>query len=165
MKNLLLILIISLTIPFYAFTPIGQYSYVSPFSKEQQKQIEKEKYIHVIIATFSHQESRGNYNAIGGSGDLGKYQILPTTWKNWSKMYFGKQLIMSPENQDLMIETVITDWVDKGLTVAQIAAKWNSGSHVGWQKKIGINKFGVPYNVPQYVNNFVNHYNKIKGNS
>jgi hypothetical protein len=163
MKNLLLILF--LTIPFYAFTPIGQYNYESPFSKEQQKQIEKEKYVHAIIATFSHQESRGNYFAIGGSGDRGKYQILPSTWKGWCREYFGKQLEMSPTNQDLMIETVISDWVDKGLTIEQIAAKWNSGSHIGWKNKIGVNKYGVPYNVPQYVINFVKQYYKIKGNS
>jgi hypothetical protein len=155
-----LFLLILIVLPLFAFAPSNitlhiDYSYY-------KKLEEKRNHINTIIKTFSHQESRGNYNAIGGSGDKGKYQILPATWRGWCKMYFGKQLEMSPENQEKMIFTVITDWVNQGLTTEQIAAKWNSGSHIGWKNKIGINKYGVPYNVPQYVANFVKQYNKIR---
>jgi len=129
--------------------------------KRHQKEIEKQKHIKKIILTFSFIESRGKYSAKGASGEYGKYQILPNTWKGLSLLYFNKILVCNPENQELVMNAVITDWVEKGFTITQIAAKWNCGTHIGWENKIGINYRGVPYNVPKYVKKFTTTYHSI----
>jgi hypothetical protein len=112
-----------------------------------------------IANAIKKVESNGNYNAKGGSGENGAYQFMPSTWASWSKDYanqvLGKSignLPMTPENQDAVAQWKIQSWLDQGLNPQQIAAKWNSGSEVGWENKIGTNKLGVKYNVPAYVN-------------
>lgn len=156
----LLILTLSL-IPLYAFSP----PYISKFNVkefERQKEIEeKEKYISTLIETFSYQETRGNHNLKGASGEIGEFQIMPKTWELFCKMYAKKYIKPTRKAQKEMIYAVISDWSSKGLTVEQIAAKWNSGSHIGWQNKIGVNRFGVKYNVPRYVAEFKKTFNKL----
>lgn len=166
MKKLLLLCFV--IIPMYAFTPIN----ISYGEKEYYDRIDAQKAeekrmqnIEMLMQTFSYLETRGNYSLNGLSGEKGSYQILPTTWDFWNEKYFDKHLPITPENEKLMIHTVITDWLNHGLTIEQIAAKWNSGSHKGWKNKVGVNRFGVPYNVPQYVAKFVDKYNQIKANS
>lgn len=92
-------------------------------------------------------ESGGNYAAKGASGEYGAYQIMPGTWKEWAG-----DLEPTPENQDKVAKKKLGEWIKKGMTAEQIAAKWNSGSEKGWEKKVGVNKLGVAYDVPAYVN-------------
>jgi hypothetical protein len=113
-----------------------------------------------IANAIKQIESGGNYSAKGASGEYGAYQFMPATWQSWSKEYqksigqTGFSLAQTPENQDKVAMFKIQQWLAQGLTPQQIAAKWNSGSEVGWENKIGVNKQGVAYNVPQYVNKF-----------
>jgi len=113
-----------------------------------------------IANAIKQIESGGNYKAKGASGEYGAYQFMPATWLSWSKEYqksigqTGFSLAQTPENQDKVAMFKIQQWLNQGLTPQQIAAKWNSGSEVGWENKIGVNKQGVAYNVPQYVNKF-----------
>lgn len=111
-----------------------------------------------IANAIKQVESGGNYTAKGGSGENGAYQFMPSTWASWSKDYaaqvLGKSIgnmAMTPENQDAVAKWKIQSWLDQGLNAEQIAAKWNSGSEVGWETKIGTNSKGVAYNVPSYV--------------
>ncbi len=109
-------------------------------------------------------ESNGNYDASGASGEFGAYQFMPSTWDSWSKEYarannfnlMPSGLAKTPENQDAVAMFKINQWLAQGLTPEQIAAKWNSGSEIGWENKIGTNKQGVAYNVPAYVSRFKN---------
>ena len=92
-------------------------------------------------------ESGGNYEAKGASGEYGAYQIMPGTWKGWAG-----DLEQTPENQDKIARQKFQEWIDKGLTSEEMAAKWNSGSEKDWKNKKGVNKKGVAYDVPAYVN-------------
>ena len=123
--------------------------------------------VNDIANTIKEIESRGNYNAEGASGEFGAYQFMPDTWNSWSSDYAKEVLKMSiaqldqtPVNQDAVAKWKIQQWLDNGLTPQQIAAKWNSGSEVGWENKIGTNSQGVDYNVPAYVNKFMNTLKK-----
>ena len=123
--------------------------------------------VNDIANTIKEIESRGNYNAEGASGEFGAYQFMPDTWDSWSSDYAKEVLKMSiaqldqtPVNQDAVAKWKIQQWLDNGLTPQQIAAKWNSGSEVGWENKIGTNTKGVDYNVPAYVNKFMNTLKK-----
>jgi hypothetical protein len=164
MKKSILMLIM-IIVPSYAFSPINDKIFNTSWYEKLKVLSEKNEYVHKIIKTISWQESRGNNQAHGGSGERGEYQIMPATWNYWCVKYFGHHLKMTIENQNKIVNIVITNWVDAGYTIEQIAAKWNSGTHVNWKKKIGINRYGVAYNVPKYVQNFVKRYNKIKNNS
>ena len=115
-----------------------------------------------IASAIKQIESNNNYEAKGASGEYGAYQFMPGTWEEWSSQYAQQVLQMSmilnptPENQDAVAKWKISQWVSQGLSPEQIAAKWNSGSEIGWENKIGTNKQGVAYNVPAYVNKFKN---------
>lgn len=108
-------------------------------------------------------ESGGNFNAKGASGESGAYQWMPDTWKDHAGKILGdSSALMTPENQNAVAYGVIKGWKDMGLNPAQIAAKWNSGSEIGWETKIGVNSKGVRYNVPQYVKSVTDTYQNIK---
>lgn len=116
-----------------------------------------------IASAIKQIESNNNYEAKGASGEYGAYQFMPGTWSEWSSQYANEVLQIStrkleptPENQDAVAKWKISQWVSQGLSPEQIAAKWNSGSEIGWENKIGTNKQGVAYNVPAYVNKFKN---------
>jgi hypothetical protein len=152
-----------LLIPLCSFAPAYNHSfdYKTEFKKEKERSAKKE-YIETLIKTFSYQESRGNHKLTGSSGEVGEFQIMPATWKGFCKIYTKRWVQPTQKAQKEMLYVVLTDWVDKGLTLEQIAAKWNSGSHFGWKNKIGVNVYGVPYSVPAYVKKFVKTFNKLK---
>ena len=114
-----------------------------------------------IANAIKQVESGGNYNAKGASGENGAYQFMPATWESWSREYAREALgvdtplSMSKSNQDFVAEFKIQQWLDQGLTPQQIAAKWNSGSEVGWENKVGVNSKGVKYDVPGYVSKVI----------
>jgi hypothetical protein len=162
MKRKILIMLL-FTIPLCAFSPNAtEYLNVYSVNKYNSVYLEKKEHVQKIINTIAWQETRNKKEIIGSSGEIGMFQIIPATWRGWCKMYFKKVLPMTYENQIIIVEMVIMDWLACGLTIQQIAAKWNCGTHIGWERKIGINVCGVPYNVPQYVASFVKQYNKNK---
>jgi len=118
----------------------------------------KEQYVLNIMFTIREIESRGDYNARGGSGERGAYQFTRSTWTLYSYKYFGELLPMTPENQDEVARRKIEELVDKGFELSEIAAFWNSG-RVGWMGE-GINSYGVFYSVPNYVRKFLEIYER-----
>lgn len=154
-----------LLLPLYSFAPA--YNHVFDYKEAFKKEIEikeKQEYIKAIIKTFSYQETRGNHTLKGASGETGEFQIMPATWKGFCRIYTKKWVAPTQKAQKVMLCVVISDWVSKGFTIEQIAAKWNSGDHENWHHKIGVNRFGVPYNVPAYVKKFVRAFQNIKNN-
>lgn len=120
-----------------------------------------------LAKAIREKESNNNFNAVGDNGTSGgAYQWQKGTWKEHSNIVFGKVVEMTPANQNTVAYGVMKTWKDQGLNPAQIAAKWNSGSEVGWENKIGYNaKIGVNYNVPAYVKDVTERYQRIKNQS
>lgn len=111
-------------------------------------------------------ESNHRYDLKGASGEFGAYQFMPDTWKGHAAKYLGDvNAPLTPKNQDFVAYSEIKRLKDSGLTPAQISATWNSGSATGWENKRGVNKYGVAYDVPAYVNKVAGEYRKIKGSS
>lgn len=109
--------------------------------------------------------SGDTYNTRGKSGEYGAYQFMPKTWKGWAGEILGNpNAPLTKENQNKVAYTKIKTWKDQGYTPKQIAAMWNSGQP-DWEGKVGVNKFGVKYNVPLYVNKVYAGYNELKGQS
>jgi len=120
-----------------------------------------------LAKAIRQKESGGNFNATGDAGtSKGGYQWQPATWKEHAKKVLGNENAqMTPENQNAVAYGVIKSWKDKGLNPAQIAAKWNSGSESGWEKKVGVNVINgqqIKYNVPKYVKEVTDNYQSLK---
>jgi hypothetical protein len=117
-----------------------------------------------IRNAIKQTESGGRYDTSGASGETGAYQFMPATWDSFSSEYNkGKgALKQTPENEEAVVEFKINQWIKKGLTPQQIAAKWNSGSEKGWESKRGVNKHGVEYDVPAYVNKVMSVYGETE---
>lgn len=122
-------------------------------------QVERHTRIIKIMNTIKYIESRGNYSIRGASGEYGAYQYMPGTWDYWSIELFGEILdITIPEMQDYMTYCRIEQYINQGYSNKQIASLWNS-QKPDWEGRIGVNRWGVPYNVPLYVKTFINKLN------
>lgn len=120
-----------------------------------------------LAKAIRDKESGGNFSAVGDAGtSKGGYQWQPATWKANAKDILGDENAdMTPDNQNAVAYGVILKDKQKGLNPAQIAAKWNSGKTEGWENMIGttnINGQKIKYNVPQYVKDVTDNYQKYK---
>ena len=136
------------------------------WEKEKEYQVKQEKIdfyreilrIYNAIADVETPHIKDKYDALGKSGEYGKLQWRWSTWVFYCLKYEGKILDISiPKNQDKISIKKIDEHLNKGYNPAQIASIWNCGSP-RWQGKIGTNKYGIKYNVPRYVKQFLNKY-------
>lgn len=117
-------------------------------------------------AIFQH-ESGGDFNATGDAGTShGAGQWQKGTWSTEAQHVLGTaDAPMTPQNQKAVIQGTIAQDKAAGLNPAQIAAKWNSGSPMGWENKVGtttINGKQIAYNVPKYVKSVTDLYHQYK---
>lgn len=107
-----------------------------------------------LTKAIKQHESGGKYDIKGASQEYGAYQWTPDTWKSHAKAVLGDENadITNPTLQNKVAYSVIEKDLKSGLSPAEVSAKWNSGQPKGWENKRGVNKFGVKYDVPAYVN-------------
>lgn len=120
-----------------------------------------------LAKAIRQKESGGNFDAVGDNGtSRGAYQWQANTWKGHAKQILGDENApMTKDHQQAVAYGMMKTWKDQGLNPAQIAAKWNSGSEKGWENKIGTNVINgkpIQYNVPQYVKDVTDNYQKFK---
>jgi len=108
---------------------------------------------------LKYVESRNRYDISGASGEYGAYQWMPLIWEKWSMDLFGYVLdITIPEVQDYLTYCRLEKHISEGYSDPQIASLWNS-QKPDWEGRIGVNRWGVKYNVPLYVKTFINQLN------
>lgn len=116
-----------------------------------------------LALAIRNRESGGNYTAKGKSGEWGAYQYTQPTWKAWAGKHLGDpNADLTPENQNQVAYKQIKEWKDQGYKPDQIASMWNSGKP-DYQGNVGVNKFGVNYDTPKYVEGVKQEYMKLKG--
>jgi hypothetical protein len=103
-----------------------------------------------IALSIRHNESRGNYEAKGKSGEYGAYQYILSTFKGYSRELTGEILPFTPTNQDYVTVLKVQQWLDRGYTPQQIFLMWNAGEQAK-KCSAGINRHGVRYNSCSYV--------------
>jgi hypothetical protein len=86
--------------------------------------------INRFLFALGQVESGGNYTARNPtSGAYGKYQILPSNWPVWAKLYVGSSTApWSPVNQEKVARgkvTALWNWLD---TWPNVAHWWLTGS-------------------------------------
>jgi len=117
-------------------------------------------YIEKLRFTLRMQESGFDYSAIGANGEIGAYQFMPVEWAKKAMKYLHREVPATIHYQDTIAFCDIQELVmKKGYTIDQIAAFWNSGNPNS--RKKGINKAGVPFDVPAYINSFKKVYESI----
>lgn len=120
-----------------------------------------------LAKAIRQTESKGDFNAKGASGEWGAYQYTKPTWDADNKAFgtnyeYGKA---TPEQQNELAYKKIKSLKDQGHNVGQVASIWNSGKPE-WEGKKGVNKYGVKYDVPAYVDSVARTYQQYKqGNS
>lgn len=126
-----------------------------------------------LAKAIRQSESGGDFSAKGASGEQGGYQFTQPTWDTYSKE-FGINVPLNnatPEQQNAVAYNKIKKWKDEGKDVTQIASMWNAGqgepnAYTGkfsnGSPSIGVNKYGVKYDVPKYVASVGNAYLTLK---
>ena len=112
------------------------------------------------------QHESGNRQVLPGEGaELGGaslYQYTKGTWSSVAKKYLGDaNAPMSVANENKATYLRIKDWRDKGMKPEQIASMWNAGEgkpNAYAEGMSGVNKYGVKYDVPAYVNRVMNTF-------
>jgi len=95
------------------------------------------------------------------------FQFEPATWSNYSKQVFGKVVPETPDAETYVVQQKVTNWLKQGNTPQQILSMWNAGvgepnAYTGkfsdGSPSVGTNeKYGVEYNVPEYVDKGMNY--------
>lgn len=112
-------------------------------------------------------ETRGQkdpYTAKGASGEFGAYQYTTGTWAADAKSFLGKEVPLASatrEQQNEVAYKKLLSLKQQGYNPGQIASIWNSGSPE-WEGKVGVNKYGVKYDVPKYVDAVSTAYQGFK---
>ena len=120
-----------------------------------------------LVSAIGQQETGASsdaaYTQKGASGEYGRYQFMPDTWKAWAGTHLGDaNAPMTMENQNKVAYAQVKAWKDQGLNPAQIAAAWNAGEgslkNDAWKTNVGTNAEGVKYDTPTYVRNVSKYY-------
>lgn len=145
-------------------TPVASAAPPRPISVPQPAQQDNQQLDPqaVAMAKAIRQHESGNRPVSGASGEGGRYQFMPDTWKSGAQKYLGDpNAPMTLENENKVAYSKIKEWKDAGYNPAQIASMWNSGSP-NWEGKVGVNKYGVKYDTPSYVSKVYANYQKFK---
>ena len=130
----------------------------------------------VNLAKAIRQAESGNKAVLpqegSGFGGASRYQYSHDTWKEVAKKYLGDEnapLTLQNENKATYLR--IKDWKDnKHYNIGQIASLWQNGSepngYLGTfsngKPSVGINDYGVRYDVPAYAQKVARNYQVLK---
>lgn len=130
---------------------------------------EKTALTYAITRGLAYQENGGkiDLNDIkpGKTGETKSiFQFEPATWKKDAQQFLGNpNAPITPDNEVKVVTSQVSQWIDKGYDVKQMASMWNAGvgepdAYTGkfsdGSSSVGVNnKYGVKYDVPSYANN------------
>ncbi len=107
-----------------------------------------------------------------GFGGKSRYQYSHDTWKGVAEKFLGNpNAELNLENENKATYLQLKEWKDRGKNVGQIASMWNAGeddpdAYLGYfsngKPAVGVNEFGVEYNVPRHAKRVAEAYQRIK---
>lgn len=127
-----------------------------------------------LAASIAKVETGGvknPYSQVTSVGDgrvaLGKYQILASNIKQWSKDVLGqsitpRQYLQSPQIQDIIAHVKIDDMYKKYGNPQDVASMWLSGKPLKGNNAADV-KTGIT--VPRYVQNVMRNMNQFANNT
>lgn len=106
-----------------------------------------------------------SYTQRGASGEFGRYQFMPDTYKAYAKKYLGDENAQpTVENQNKIAYSFVKEKKDAGFNPAQIASMWNAGEgrpNAYKENFRGVNAQGVAYDTPAYAAKVSQYYNQL----
>ena len=127
----------------------------------------------LITRALGYTENGGAPNlsnpSSGKTGEMKSiFQYEPATWKADAQKFLGDaNAQLTPDNETKVAQSQVTEWLQKGYKVPQIASMWNAGvgepdAYTGkfsdGSSSQGTNKeYGVKYDVPGYANKVTNY--------
>jgi hypothetical protein len=126
--------------------------------------------IKALVSALGEAEtgtsSPAAYSKRGASGEFGRYQFMPDTWK----AYASEAGVTAPleqasiEDQNKVAYHKVSQWKAQGYNPAQIASMWNSGKPNAYKENWrGVNSQGVAYDTPAYAQKVSDAYARLKG--
>jgi hypothetical protein len=121
-----------------------------------------------LTKAIRQQESGGDYQRKGASGEYGAYQWEPDTWAAQSKKYLGTSVpfgTATKEQQNEVAYKQVADWKAQGYNVGQIASMWNAGEgdpNAYINGNSGTNSDGVKYDTKAYAKSVAQYYQEYK---
>lgn len=108
------------------------------------------------------------YKKRGASGEYGRYQFMPDTWKAYAKEAGVTSALEQStiEDQNKVAYHKISQWKAQGYSPAQIASMWNAGPgkpNAYKENYKGVNSQGVAYDTPAYAHKVSQYYQQKKG--
>jgi hypothetical protein len=103
-----------------------------------------------ILNAMVMAETEGNCNATGASGESHCLQYMPDSWVLYSQKYLGYVAELTEVNGLYVGYLAIIDFLERGLTPAQIALAWNAGEAARTCSR-GINRHNVPFDSCAHV--------------
>ncbi len=137
---------------------------------------EKTALTYAIARAIAYKENGGkpdiSNTKSGASGELKSiFQFTPDTWKASAQKYLGDpNAPVTPDNETKVATEKISQWIDKGYNVKQIASMWNAGegepdAYTGkfsnGSSSKGVNAKGVNFDVPTYANDVAQYAQKF----
>lgn len=107
------------------------------------------------------------YTQKGASGEFGRYQFMPNTYKNYAQKYLGDaNAVPTIENQNKIVYSFVKEKKAAGFNPSQISSMWNAGEgkpNAYKENYRGTNSQGVAYDTPAYAQKVSKYYEQYKG--
>lgn len=82
---------------------------------------------------------------------------MPSTWRLFAKEIYGEFREQTPQRERYVVTMMVQKWVEQGLSVSQIALRWNAGGATRCSS--GINRHGVEYDSCAHVQKVLAYIN------
>lgn len=102
-----------------------------------------------LALAIRETESKGNCSVRGKDEEVGCFQYLPSSWRQFAKHVLGYVPPHTDTNHFYVAARLIEKMLEQGYSARQIAWWWNSGRTDKCIK--GINKNNVPYDSCAYA--------------
>lgn len=109
------------------------------------------------METIKYIETKGNCNLKGADGELGCYQIMPSTWKALTKKHLGEVKGYSTTTAEIIVYKELLTL--NNLQPQQVFLKWNAGGAKKCSR--GITKAGIPFDSCAYVKRSMDYYKTL----
>lgn len=124
--------------------------------------------IAAIVKALAMTENGGKVPAEAKAGQSGEmksiFQYTPGTWKMYAKQILGKEVPLDRNTETIVTYGKVHQMIQQGLSPQEIASVWNSGKPDAYlHEHKGINKYGVQYDTPGYVNKFDKYLKEVSG--
>lgn len=118
-------------------------------AKKEALEFDKEVEAVALAIKLIESGESSDCSAIGASGEVSCYQLMPSTYSQYSIDVFGYEKPYSHETAEEITKSKIEYWLENGYSYEEIFLIWNQGNP--GECKSGYNSVGTYYDSCRYV--------------